>query len=101
MISRLLQGHQVDDIDHPDLQLGNMFTQDLDCGQRFQCRDIAATCHHDIGFRPLVVTCPLPDTDTGRAMPDGFVHRQILQGRLFAGNNHIDTMPAPQAVIGH
>ena len=50
VFARRLQPHEVDDVDHPDLQIGQMFAKDRDGRQDFQRRRVTAAGHHDVGF---------------------------------------------------
>ena len=94
-----LQLHQIDDIDHPDLQIGQMLAQNGNGGQNLQRGRVAAAGHHHVRLGVLVVAGPLPDADAFRAMHDGGVHGQPLREGVFAGHHHVDVMPAAQAVI--
>ena len=61
MLTWRLQLHQVDDVDHPDFQLGQMLAQDGDSGQRLQRGHVATAGHDHVGCNGLVVAGPLPD----------------------------------------
>ena len=61
MLARGLQLHQIDDVDDADLQLGRVLAQEVDGGERFERRHVAAAGHDDIGLAALVVAGPLPD----------------------------------------
>ena len=100
MLARRLQLHQIDDIDHPHLQVGRVLSQEVDGGQRLQRRYVPAASHHHVGFSATVIAGPLPDSEPGLAMLDRLVHRQPLRRRLLAGNDDVDVVPAAQAVIG-
>jgi hypothetical protein len=63
MLGLGLQCHEVDRVDHPDLQLGWVGPQNGDRGQRLQCWHVTRAGHHHVGRAPLVVAGPLPDTD--------------------------------------
>ena len=93
--------HQVDDVDDPDLELGNVLPQQVDRRQRFERRDVAGAGHHDIGLTALIVARPLPDADASRAVPDRRVHVEPLRRRLLARDDDVDVVPAPQAMVGH
>ena len=96
-----LQLHEVDDVDHPDFQVGKMLTHDRDGSERLQRRHVATAGHHHIRCLALIVACPLPDADTLRAVLDGGVHRQPLRRRMFSRDHDIDVVAAAQAVIHH
>ena len=99
MLALRLQLHQVDDVDHPDLQIGQMLAKDRDGRQNLERRRVAAAGHHDVRLAALVVAGPLPDADAFRAMHDRRVHGQPLRQRVLAGHHHVDVVPAAQAVI--
>src|SRR2546427_12915939 len=48
VLARRLKCHQVDDIDHPYFDVGEMLTKEVDGGQCFKRGDIARTRHHRI-----------------------------------------------------
>ena len=99
MLACRLQLHQIDDVDHTDLQFGQIFTQDGHGRQDLQRRRVSATGHYHVGFAVLVVACPLPDAKTLRAVHDGLFHSQPLRQSVFPGNHHVHVMSAAQAVI--
>ena len=101
VLARWLQLHQIDDIDDPDLQIRRMLAQQVNCGQSLQSRHVAAAGHHHIGLGAAVIAGPLPDTEPSLAVLERLVHRQPLGGRLLAGDDDIDVVPAAQAVIGN
>ena len=45
-----LQPHQVDDVDHPDLQVGQVPAQDVGGGEHLQGRHVARAGQHDVGL---------------------------------------------------
>ena len=92
--------HQVDHIDHADLQVRRVPAQQVDGSQGFQRRNIATARHHHVGLAALIVAGPLPDSYPARAVLDRRVHVQPLQRGLLAGDNDIDIIAAAQAVIG-
>ena len=99
MLALRLQLHQIDDIDHPDFQIGQMLAQNGNGGQNLQRGRVAAAGHHHVRLGVLVVAGPLPDANSFRAMHDCGVHGQPLREGVFAGHHHVDVMPAAQAVI--
>ena len=94
-----LQLHQIDDIDHPDLQIGQMLAKNGNGGQNLQRGRVAAAGHHHVRLAALIVAGPLPDANSFRAMHDRGVHGQPLRQGVFAGHHHVDVMPAAQAMI--
>ena len=101
MLALRLQPHQVDHVDHPDFQFGQMLAHDGDGGQRLQRGHVAAAGHDHVGRDVLVVAGPRPDADALGAMLDGGVHRQPLRRRVFARDHDVDVMAAAQAVVHH
>ena len=101
MFAWRLQLHQVDHVDHADFQIRQVLAQQVDRGQRLQRGHVAAAGHDHIGLAALVVAGPFPDADAGRAMLDGLIHVQPLRGGLLAGHDHVDVVPAAQAMVGH
>src|SRR5664280_522235 len=76
-----------------------MFSQNRNSGHNLQCRCVSATGHHHIRFDTLVVTCPLPDSNSFSAMYYCSVHCKPLWECMFSCNHNINVMPAAQAVI--
>ena len=68
-------------------------------GQRLHGRTVAATRHHDIGLRTLIIACPVPDANVLRAVLDCRLHVQVLQMYLFVRNHNVHVVDALQAVI--
>ena len=101
MLAGGLQPHQIDDVDDPDFQLGQMLAQDGNRRQNLQRRRVAAARHHHVRLAALIVAGPLPDAEAFRAMHDGGIHAQPLRQRVFAGHHHVDVIPAAQAMIEH
>jgi len=64
-----LQLHQIDHVDHADVEIRKVFAQDENGGQNLQRGRVPATGHHHVRLCVLVVAGPLPDTDSFRAMP--------------------------------
>ena len=93
------QFHQIDNIDHPDFQIGQMFTKDGNSGQGFERGHVAAAGHHHVRFRALVAAGPLPDANPFGAMFNRGIHGQPLRRLVFARDHDIDIMPAPQTMI--
>ena len=86
-----LEPHQVDDVDDADPQVGQVLAEDVDRGERLQRRDVAGAGHHDVRLA-VVVARPVPDADAARAVEDRLVHRQVVQGRLLAGDDDVDVV---------
>ena len=75
MLARRLQLHQIHDVDDADFQFRQVLADQLDRGQRFKRRNVAATGHDHIGFAALVVAGPFPNAEPCGAMLDGLIHR--------------------------
>ena len=101
VLGRRLELHQVDHVDDADLQVGDVLVQELDGGQRLERRHVAGAGHDDVGLAPLVVARPLPDADPRRAVLDRAVHVEPLRRRVLARHDHVDVVPAAQAVVHH
>ena len=101
MLRLRLEAHEVDDVDDPDLQVGQVLAQDVHRGQRLERRDVAGAGHDDVRLDALVVAGEVPDADAARAVQDGLVHRQPVGRRLLAGHDDVDVVAAAQAVVGH
>ena len=94
-----LQPHEIDDVNDADLQLGQMLAHDRNGRESFECRDVAAAGHDDIGRDFLIVARPRPDADAFGAMLDRGVHREPLRRGMFSRDDDVDVMAAAQAVI--
>src|SRR5271166_4525487 len=101
MLRAGLESHQIDDVDDPNLQIGQMFAQDGNGGQNLERRRVAAAGHHDIRFRVLVVARPLPDADSLGAMDDGLLYGEPLRQRVLARYDDVDVVPSAQAMVEH
>lgn len=99
MFPVMLQRHQIDDIDHTDTQVGQMFPQDADSGQDFDGGNISGAGNDDIRFASLIIAGPSPDTNAGRAVFDRSIHIQPLQLWLFAGDDDVDEIAAAQTFV--
>ena len=94
-----LQLHQINDINHPDFQIGQMFAKDGNGSQDLQRGRVSATGHHHVGLALLIVAGPLPDADSFRAMHHSGVHGQPLREGVFACHHDIHVVTAAQAVV--
>jgi hypothetical protein len=99
VLARRLQLHQIDNIDHADFQLVQMFAKNGNGGQNLQRGRVSAAGHDHVWLGVLVVTGPLPDANAFRAMHHGGVHGEPLRQCVFSCHHHVDVMPAAQAVI--
>src|SRR6266478_7410504 len=84
-----LDRHQVDHVDHPDLDVGKILAKQVNRGQCFEGRNIARARHHHVRFDISVGGRPLPDAESSGAVLDCRLHIKILQRRLFARDDHV------------
>src|SRR5437879_5582890 len=96
-----LETHEVHNVHDPNLQIGHLPAKDVHRGECLEGGDVPTASHHHVRLLTVVVAGPLPDSDASRAVQDGVVHRQVVQGGLLPGNDDVDVVPAPQAVVGH
>ncbi len=101
MFARGLERHQINDIDYTNLQLGKMLTEKVYGSERLQRRNVAGASHHHIRLRTLIVAGPFPDAYASGAVFDRRIHVQPLMSGLFASDDHVDIVAAPQTMIGH
>ena len=101
MLAGRLESHQIDDVDDANLQVGQFAAENIDGGQRFDRRHVAAAGHHHVGLAAAVVAGPFPDADAGGAVLDRRVHVEPLVLGLLAGDDHVDVVAAAEAVVGH
>ena len=99
VLTRRLQLHEIDNINHTDFQIGQMFAKNGNGSQNLQRGCVATPGHHHLRLGALVVAGPLPDADSLRAMHDCRIHGQPMRERVLAYNHHVDVIPAAQAVI--
>jgi sulfur carrier protein ThiS len=96
-----LQSHEVDDVDHPHLELWQMLAQQRRRGQRLERRHVPGARQHDVRLAALVAARPFPDPEPARAVDDRFVHRQAVERGLLAGHDDVHVVAAAQAVVAH
>src|ERR1051325_2959473 len=96
-----LQGHQIDNIDDPDLELRQMLPKEGHCRQSFQSRHIAGAGHHNIGLAALIVARPFPNPDAGGAVVYPIVEAPPLRLRLLSRDDDVDAIPAAKAMVGY
>ena len=94
-----LQPHQVDDIDHPNPQIGQMLAKDGHGREDLERRRVPATGHDHVRLGILIVAGPWPDPDAFRAVHHRRVHGQPLGQRVLSCHHDVDIVPAAQAVI--
>ena len=54
MLARRLELHQIDDVDHANLQFRQVTTEEVDRRQRLEGRYVPAASQYDVGIAPLV-----------------------------------------------
>ena len=62
--------------------------------------NITGGSDHQVRLDTLVVTRPVPEPDTLRAVRDGVVHGEVLQVVLFVGNDDVNVVHTAETVIG-
>src|ERR1700760_960372 len=60
MLALRLERHQVDDIDHPHLEIREVPAQEVDRGERLKRGHVPGTGHHDVGLAAVVIAGPIP-----------------------------------------
>src|SRR5215813_7073127 len=101
VFGRWLDGHQVNDIDYTNLDIGEMPAKQIDGCKSLQSGNVSGTSHHYIGFGLRIRAGPIPDTYAIRAMLNGSLHIEPLQRRLLTGHDDVHVVAAAQGVIGH
>ena len=94
-----LEAHQVHHVDDPNLQIGEMVTEDGDRGQGLQRGGVTAAGQYHVRFLPLVIGGPLPDADALGAVLHRLLHGQPLRAGMLGGDQHIHIVPAGNAVV--
>ena len=100
MLAVGLEPHQVHDVDHADPQIREQPAQDRRGRDGLKGRDVARARENHVGFAPAVIGGPLPDPDPAGAVGDRVVDREVGEGGLLAGDDHVDVVVAAQAVVG-
>lgn len=62
-------------------------------------RDVAAGRDYDVWFGTLVVTGPVPDSETLCAVRNCFIHAEELDVILLVGYDNVDVVDAAEAVV--
>ena len=80
MLGFVLQAHQVDDVDEPDLEFGQMGAQQIHRGQRLEGRDVAGRGEYHVGIAAEHLAArPLPDAHAAGAVCDRLFHGQEIR----------------------
>src|SRR5262245_14030212 len=101
MLRLRLQSHKVHNIDNPNLQVGQVLPDEVDCGQHFQRGDVPGARHHDVRFASLVAACPGPEAQSHRAVVYGGIHVEVLERGLLTSDYNVYIIPAAQTMVGH
>ena len=89
MLRVLLKLHQVNYVDETNLDFRHIVTKNGNSGKCFLRRSITTACKNYIRLLALIVTCPIPDTDTLGTMLNSLVHSQPLMARMLGCNDNI------------
>ena len=96
MLALGLEAHEVDDVHEPHVQVRQPLAQER-CGREgLERGNVTAAGQHDVRIAVLVRR-PLLHAETSRAVDDGVLHREEVECRLLAGDDHVDV--AAEAVI--
>ena len=96
------QRHQVDDVDHPDDEVGQHLPQQLGGRHGLHGDHVAGRGQHDVGIAAAVVVArPGPDAGPVGAVRDRLVDGQPLLLRLLVDDDQVDVALRPQAVVPH
>src|SRR5215472_10213767 len=92
------------------IKLTTLMTRTFSSGACFRRRSTAASVSSvgtspqqamtTSGSVPAVITRPFPDPEPGGTVLDRLVHREPLGRRLLAGDDDVDVVAAPEAVVG-
>src|SRR5271157_4297056 len=96
-----LKFEKIDDVDEADLQVGELLPKQHRCGQRFLRRYIPRGGEDDIRLATLVVPRPVPNADALGAVLNGGIHIEVLKMQLLVGDDYINIVLTPEAVIGY
>ena len=101
VLALVLQAHEVDDVDDPHAQLGQVLVQQGRGRQDLERGGVPGAAQDHVGLLAVVGARPGPDPDAAGAVGDRLVHRQPVRRRLLAGDHHVDVVAAAQAVVHH
>ena len=96
----VLQAHEVDHVDDPDLQVRQALAEDVGRGEDLERRNVTRTAEHDVRLPTLIVAGPRPDAGAAGRVQDGVGHREPVRAHLLAGHDHVHVVAAAQAVVG-
>ena len=106
MVGRRVESHQVDHVDEPEHQVGDVAAQQVGRGQQLHGGDVAGAGQHHVGRRrrrsssvsvPAQSQTPAPSRQCAAACVGG----QVLQLGLLVDDDQVHVVVAAQAVVGH
>jgi hypothetical protein len=99
VLALVLQPHDVDDVDQPHLEVGQVPAQQVGRGHGLQRRHVTRAAEHDIGLVAVAAARPVPDAQSARAVGDGLIHGQPLWAGVLPRDDDVDVVPRAQAVV--
>src|SRR5215203_3266750 len=87
--------HQVNDVDHADLEVRRILSQPVGGGHGLQGRDVASATQHDVRLAALVVAGPLPRGGSRGGMLYRRLHVEPLQLGLLVDHDQVDVVATP------
>ena len=96
-----LEAVEIDYVDEADFEVGEVLAENGGCGEGFLRGDVAGAGHDDVGFGAVVGGGPVPDPDALGAVLDGGVFVEVLEVRLFVGDDDVDVVDGAEAVVGY
>lgn len=90
---------QVDAVDAADPEVREVLQEQVDGGEGLVRADVAAARHDQVRLGARVRRELRPDTDALCAVLDGGLHRQVLQVVLLVGDDDVDVVGRPEAVV--
>src|SRR5262249_19729704 len=88
----LVQGHQVNNVDHAHLQFWQVLAQPPGRCPRFLCRNVTCTGQHDARFDVLIVTRPVPGRYSAPTMDHRLLHAEPVELWLLIDDDEIDVV---------
>ena len=95
------KGHQVDDVDEAEPQVGHVPVEQLGRGEGLLRRHVTGAGEDDVGgLAGRGRAGPLPDAGALGAVPVGLLEGEVLQVLLLVDDDEVDVVGAAQAVVG-
>ena len=101
MLGRRLQGHQVYDVNHANLQVRQVLRRRSTAASVSRVGTSPQQAITTSGSPPLSLLAHSQMPMPGGAMFDRGLHIEPLRRGLLAGHDHVDVVAAAQAMIGH